>query len=138
MTLSRQTVTWIGLAACALTAVALAVANFVATEPDSNGGGVEYAVTLGVSLVLALALFGWIVPRTTYPARAGLIVGLLAALSLAVFWSGLPYILGPAAIVLGLLGRARTETRTSGAVAVALGTVTTVAALAAVVLDQTM
>ena len=88
-------------------------------------------------MVLA-ALFGWTIPRTERPARTGVIVGLLAVLSLAAFWSGLPYVLGPAAIVLGLKGRGRIERRTVATVAIALGSLATVAGLAAVVLDQTM
>lgn len=138
MTLSRQNITGIGLAAAALTTVALAVANFVGTEPGDNGGGGEYAVTLGGSLLLAFALFGWVIPRTDRPARAGLIVGLLAILSLAAFWSGLPYVLGPAAIALGLLGRARTESRTQATLAVVFGALATIAGLATIVLDQAM
>jgi hypothetical protein len=86
----------------------------------------------------ALALFGWVVPHTDRPARAGLIVGLLAILSLAAFWSGLPYVLGPGAIVLGLLGRARPQSRTQGTIAIVLGALATIAALAAIVLDQAM
>jgi hypothetical protein len=136
MTLSRQNIIAIGVAASALTAVALAAANFVGTS--DNGGGVEYAVTLGGSLLLGLALFGWVIPRTDRPARAGLIVGLLAILSLAAFWSGLPYVLGPAAIVLGLLGRAGPQSQEQGTTAIVLGTLATIAALAAIVLDQAM
>lgn len=138
MTLSRLNITGIGLAAAALTTVALAVANFVGTQPGDNGGGGEYAVTLGGSLLLAFALFGWVIPRTDRPARAGLIVGLLAILSLAAFWSGLPYVLGPAAIALGLLGRARTESRTQATLAVVFGALATIAGLATIVLDQAM
>ncbi len=136
MTLSRQNITGIGVAAAALSAIALAAANFVGT--GDNGGGVEYAVTLGGSLLLALALFGWVIPRTDRPARTGLIVGLLAMLSLAAFWSGLPYVLGPAAIVLGLLGRTTSKSGAQGTIAVVLGVVATIAGLAAIVLDQTM
>jgi hypothetical protein len=136
MILSRQNITGIGLAAAALTAVALAAANFIGTS--DNGGVPEYALTLGGSLLLAVVLFGWVIPRSDRPARAGLIVSLLAILSLAAFWSGLPYVLGPAAIVLGLLGRARPESRKQGTIAVGLGALATIAALAAVVLDQTM
>jgi len=136
MTLSRQDITGIGVAAAALSAIALAAANFVGT--GDNGGGAEYAVTLGGSLLLALALFGWVIPRTDRPARTGLIVGLLAMLSLAAFWSGLPYVLGPAAIVLGLLGRTASKTGAQGTIAVVLGVVATIAGLAAIVLDQTM
>ena len=74
----------------------------------------------------------------TRPARTGLIVGLLAMLSLAAFWSGLPYVLGPAAIVLGLLGRTTSKSGAQGTIAVVLGVVATIAGLAAIVLDQTM
>jgi len=136
MTLSRQNITGIGVAAAALSAIALAAANFVGT--GDNGGGAEYAVTLGGSLLLTLALFGWVIPRTDRPARTGLIVGLLAMLSLAAFWSGLPYVLGPAAIVLGLLGRTTSKSGAQGTIAVVLGVVATIAGLAAIVLDQTM
>jgi len=136
MTLSRQNITGIGVAAAALSAIALAAANFVGT--GDNGGGAEYAVTLGGSLLLALALFGWVIPRTDRPARTGLIVGLLAMLSLAAFWSGLPYVLGLAAIVLGLLGRTTSKSGAQGTIAVVLGVVATIAGLAAIVLDQTM
>jgi hypothetical protein len=123
-----------GVAAAALTAALLAVANFAGST--EYGGGGEYAVTLGGSLVLAAALFGLATPRLDRPARAGLIAGGLAVLSVAVFWSGLPYVLGPAAVVLGLLGRAREEGRTAGGVAVALGTLATVGGIAALVADQ--
>jgi hypothetical protein len=135
MILSRQTITGVGIAAAALTAAVLAVANFVGTEPGEQGGAAEYALTLGFSLVIAIALFGWVIPRSERPGRAGLVVGLLAALSIAAYWSGLPYVLGPAAVALGLLGRARDET-TTGTVAVALGSLATLAAVAAVVADQ--
>jgi hypothetical protein len=138
MTLSRQQIMVSGGGAAALTAAALAAANFISTDSSEHGGGIEYAVTLGGSIVVALVLFGWLIPKTTRPARAGLVTGLIAVLSLAAFWSGLPYVLGPAAVVLGMLGRARPGGRTQGTVAVALGALATIAALAAVVLDQTL
>jgi hypothetical protein len=137
MTLSRQAVNAVGLAAAALTALTLAVANFVSTEGGENGGVGPYAVTLGISLAVAVALFGFVIPRLDRPGRAGLAVGILAALSIAAFWSGLPYVLGPAAVVLGLLGRARSE-RGVGAAAIALGALATLAAIAAVVADQAL
>ena len=138
MTLSRQNITGIGLAASVLTAVALAAANFISTESTSNGGAPEYAITLGLSLLVALGLFGWAIPRTARPAQTGLVVGVIAVLSMAVFWSGLPYVLGPAAVVLGLLGRARPGSRTPATIAIALGVLATAGAIAAVLLDQTL
>jgi len=135
MTLSRQHVFGVGIAAAVLTAIALAGANFVGST-DENGGVVPYAGTLALSVVVALVLFGWAIPRIERPARAGLVVGLVALLSLAAYWSGLPYVLGPAAIVLGLLGRARHDSRTAGTIAVVLGALATVGGIAAVLGDQ--
>lgn len=136
MTLSRQHVVLAGFAAAALTAVALAAANFI--SEGENGGPGPYAITLGLSLAIAAVLFGWAIPRSERPARAGLIAGALGLLSLPVFWSGLPYVLGPAAVVYGLLGRARTDTRASGTVAVVLGALTTLGGIAVIIGDQAL
>jgi hypothetical protein len=138
MTLSRQQIMVSGFVAAALTAVALGAANFLSTETSENGGGIEYAVTLGGSIVLALVLFGWLIPRTERPGRAGLVTGVIGVLSLAAFWSGAPYVLGPAAVVLGLVARSRESERGQGAAAAVLGALVTVAAIAAVVVDQTL
>jgi hypothetical protein len=138
MTLSRQQIMVSGLVAAALTAFALAAANFLGTGTNENGGGIEYAVTLGASIAVALIVFGWLIPRTARPGRAGLVTGLIGVLSLAAFWTGLPYVLGPAAIVFGLLGRARAGERGQATVAVVLGALVTAAAIAAVVVDQVL
>ena len=135
MTLSRQTILGSGIAAAILTAVALAAANFSGDAGD-NGGGPEYVITLAVSLLVAIGLFGWVIPRTARPARTGLVVGVLALLSVAAFWTGLPYVLGPAAVVLGQLGRVRSETRVPATIAIALGMLATVGGIAALVADQ--
>ena len=135
MTLSRQTIAGTGVAAAILTAAALAAANFIG-DPGSNGGGPEYAATLAVSLLVAIGLFGWAIPRTARPAHTGLVVGTIAVLSVAVFWTGLPYVLGPAAVILGQLGRARSETRVPATIAVVLGALATAGAIAALVADQ--
>lgn len=136
MILSRQHVVGAGLFSAALTAAALAAANF-AGDGGENGGAGPYAVTLAASLAVAAALFGWAIPRTERPARAGLVAAVFAVLSLPVFWSGLPYVLGPAAVVYGLLGRARTDGRGAATAAVALGALATVAAVAGLVWDAT-
>ena len=135
MTLSRQTIVGLGIVAAILTAAALAAANFIG-DAGENGGGPEYVVTLAVSLLVAVGLFGWVIPRTTRPAKVGLVVGVIALLSIAAYWTGLPYVLGPAAIVLGQLGRARPETRTPATIAVVLGALATAGGIAAVIGDQ--
>jgi hypothetical protein len=131
---SRQNLLGTGLAAGALTALALAAANFAGD--GENGGTGPYAVTVIASLALAGLLFDWAIPRIERPARAGLVTGVIGALAIAVYWTGLPFVLGPAAIVLGLLGRARADGKGAGTAAVVLGTLTTVGAIAAVLGDQ--
>ena len=82
---------------------ALAVANFV--SEGENGGGGAFAVTAVIALGVAAVLFGRVIPNARESARAGrtaLILAALAVLTLVVFWSGLPQVLAPAAIVLGL------------------------------------
>jgi hypothetical protein len=133
LTVTRQTVTAAGLAAAVLAAAALAGANFV--SEGENGGAGPYAVTLGISLALAAGMFGWAIPRSSRPGRDGLVAAAFALLSLPVYWTGLPYVLGPAALVLGLIGRARPQGRGVATTAAVLGALATVAAIAAVVAD---
>ncbi len=134
MTLTRQNILGTGFAAAVLTAVALAVANFVGD--GENGGAGPYAITLVASLLVAAGLFGWAIPRIERPARMGLIVGVLGLLSIAAYWTGLPYVLGPAAIVFGLLARSRADEKNSGTAAFGLGLLATVGGIAAVIGDQ--
>lgn len=134
MILSRQNQFAAGAATAVLTAVALSAANF--TGDGENGGTGPYAVTLVASLAVAAILFGWAIPRIERPALAGLVAGVLGVLSIAVYWSGIPFVLGPAALVLGLLGRARPHGRGAAIGAVILGTLATVGAIAAVIVDQ--
>jgi hypothetical protein len=136
MTLTRQNVFAIGVAAAALAALALAGANFIGT--DEHGGVGPYVLTLAVSVAIAAALFGWAIPRIEQPGRSGLVVAVFALLSLPVFWLGLPYVLGPAAIALGLLGRARSGGTGAATAALVLGVLATIAAVTAVVLDQAL
>lgn len=133
MTPSRQHVLGTGFFSAALTAIALAAANFAGD--GENGGAGPYAVTLAVSLLIAAGLFGWAIPRTERPARAGLVAAAFALLSVPVFWSGLPYVLGPAAIVYGLLGRARADGGGAATAAVVLGALATVLAAGGIVWD---
>jgi hypothetical protein len=85
---------------------------------------------------VAIGVFGWVIPRTTRPATVGLVVGVIALLSIAAYWTGLPYVLGPAAIVLGQLGRAKSAARMPATIAVVLGALATVGGIAALVADQ--
>jgi hypothetical protein len=113
----------IGTLAVLLTAGALAFANFVA-EGDHGGPG-PYAVTLGGCLLVALLLFGRVVPRASDPAKAGAWIAALAVVTLPVFWSGLPIVLGCAAIAAGVRSATTTGTMVAAVGALA-ATATTV------------
>ena len=73
-------------------AAALAVANFAGS--GDNGGAGPYVFGVALVAVLALVLFGRVLPAASNPARAGWILAGLALASCAVFWSGLPFVLG--------------------------------------------
>jgi CBS domain containing-hemolysin-like protein len=73
------------------------------SSDDGNGGTGPAIVCAAVSVVAGLVVFGRIVPRSRSgrgPARAALYMSIAAFVSVAAFWSGLPFVLAPAALVL--------------------------------------
>ena len=101
--LPRSLATFVAVAGVALAAGLAAWGTF--SENDHEKG--EYLVVLGIIGVAALVVFGWIVPRALRNQSggvAGLVLGVLAVLTIAAFWSGLPPVLAAGAIVLGLAG----------------------------------
>ncbi len=85
--------------AVVVAAAALAVANFGAD--GGSGGAGAYLFGVGLVAVLALLLFGRVLPDVAATARAGWILAGLALASCVVFWSGLPFVLGFAAAYCG-------------------------------------
>ena len=72
--------------------------------------------------MIAAVLFGRVLPGVADPARAGWILAALGLVSLVVFWSGLPFVLGMGAVYSGLrAGRAGPVA--AGALVIALGLV---------------
>jgi hypothetical protein len=77
------------------------------TFGDGGGKASDYLIVLGIIGVAAFVVFGWIVPKGLRKASAGitaLVLAVLAVLTVAAFWSGLPPVLASGAIVLGLAG----------------------------------
>jgi hypothetical protein len=102
--LSRETA--IGLFACALAVAAMAVDHLIPGDP------IAFLVTSALALALAALLFGRLIPRTkaspdssTVAGRRGIVVSLLATLSIPTLFVGFPFVLGAAGVALGLLGR---------------------------------
>src|SRR4051794_37089408 len=107
------------------------------------GGDDEIVGWIIVSVVGTLIAAGMLlrfVPATeaesdgNAPARRALVVGVAALVTCAVFWTGLPIVLGIPALVLAAEGRARAETYGQGGEATAGAVLGGFAALATTIL----
>lgn len=99
-TINRIQNEWLAAAlALIITAGALAFANFGGS--GENGGVGPYVVCVGASAILAAVLFGRVLPSADDPARAGWILAAFALVTCVVFWTGLPFVLGMAAVYCG-------------------------------------
>ena len=86
-------------------------------------------IASAIAIAVAVVLFWVIVPRITRPGLGGLILGILAVVSIAVFWLGLPSPLAAAAAFLGLAARESGSEAGKGTVALALAALAVVAAV---------
>jgi len=98
---------------------ALAVASF--SGNGDNGGPAPYAITVAGCAIVAAVLFAHVLPGAAYPDRTSWILAALALITCVVFWTGLPIVLGMAAVYSGLradpprAGRARGRSRSCSA-----------------------
>jgi len=121
-TFDRTYVPW-GLAALLGAAVVIVVGN-TNIQPGENGGTGPLLISLLVCAVVAALLYGRLVPGSTNPTRTGLIFGILAVATLLAFWSGLPVVLGPAAVALSRRAGGSKSAKTAlvlGALATVIG-----------------
>lgn len=110
----------------ALTAMAFANFNI---DPGENGGPAEFAVTAVVVLLVAALVFGRVLRTTTSPGKVALWLLVAAVVTVPVFWSGLPVVLGAGALVAGLRAGGA-----GGAIAATLGAVLALACAALLIL----
>ena len=103
----------------AVTAAVITIALAFGYWINSGDGDKDYRGWIIVSVIaslIAAALLLRFVPATesesdgNAPARRGLVLGVLAFVTLAVFWTGLPIAIGVPALVLSAEGRARSGT----------------------------
>ena len=118
--------TGIAAASVALAIVLLAIGAYGGDEEDATR---YFLVASAIAIAVALVLFWGIIPRITRPGRGGLIFGILAVISLVVFWLGLPVPLAGAAAVLGLAARERGSETGKGTAALALAAISVVVAV---------
>jgi hypothetical protein len=88
-----------GLAAAAV--VILAGNTGVDHSAGEHGGLADAAVTAGVCLALAGLVFGVLLPRVHGGTRTQVVLAVASVLTLPVFWSGIPAVLGAAAAATG-------------------------------------
>ena len=112
----------VGAAALVLALAGVAYANFGAS--GDNGGAGPFAITAVALVLIAALVYGRILPATDSPAKVALWCAAIAVVTLVAFWSGLPMLLGVAAVVAGV----RADT-TAGTVAAAVGALAAVAGL---------
>lgn len=138
-TLRRAPRTTILAFGIALLVIATAFGYWLNVGHDDKKVGAWIIVCVIGSLVLAALLLRF-VPATeaefdgNAPARRALVVGLAALITLVVFWTGLPIILGIPALVLAAEGRARAATHGQAPEATAGAVLAGFAVIAAVVL----
>lgn len=122
-----------GLFALVSVAVAAGLAAWGTWGDDADHSLGEYLAVLAIIAVSATIVFGLVVPRW-HGKRAALLVGVLAVVSVVAFWSGLPVVLGAAAILLGL--RLRDTEQSAGSVALALGCLAIAGTVIVYILDM--
>ena len=111
-----------GALALVLAIAGVAYAN-LATEGE-NGGTGPFIITAVVLLLLAALVFGRVVPNAA-DAKPAIWLAAIAAVSCVVFWTGLPMLLGVAAVAAGARAQSTVGTVAAvvGALAAAVGTV---------------
>jgi hypothetical protein len=95
---------------------------------DDDHATRQYLIVGLVILVAAALIFGVVVPRIDSLGRGALIMGIIAVLSIVVFWLGLPPIFAGAAAILGLDALAEEKEPQLAKVGLALAGLTVVAA----------
>ena len=104
----------------------------VAWLPGSTGDVIGMIIAILIDLAVMAALILWLVPRerlaSARASRSALILGIVSILVGLVFWTGLPFGLGAAAIALGLSQRAADgQGRGKATAGAVLGTIAVVA-----------
>ena len=113
------------LGSVAVSAVLTLIGTFSGDEDEEWW---TWLVVAAIFVAAAAVLFGLVVPRVADVGLWALILAILGAVSIVVFWTGLPAVFAGAAALLGLDARGRGTRRGLATAALALAAVTVVAA----------
>ncbi len=86
---------------------------YLTTSDDPRDRSADDWIALGILVVVLAVIWRFVVvgplqrAEGNTPAKVGLIIGILGVLGNGLFWSGLPFVLGAGALVLGIEGRKR-------------------------------
>ena len=106
----------------------LAIALLAVGAYSGSGDDTGYFLVASLIAIVTAAVLYWIVlPRITRVGRGALIIGVLAVVSIPVFWLGFPTVLGGAAIALGLPAREQVAEAGKATAGLALGALAIVA-----------
>jgi hypothetical protein len=129
----------VGLVALLVAVGAMAIDHLVGTERTDDDGLVDpamFAISVVLSLAVAVVLFGWLVPRELAKgperaARSGLVCSIASVVpGVAFLWVGFPFVMAGAGMALGLEGRRGRRRIESGAAVVIGGLVLVLGAIA--------
>lgn len=126
--------------AVALSSVLAAIGTFwdLTDNESGEGGSVgEYLTVVGIIVVVTTIVFGLVARNAERgnPGRRALVLGVLAAASIVVFWAGLPTVLAAGAAACALTER--DQSRSFSTASVAALSLAAIATAAAVVLAIT-
>ena len=98
----------VGIASIVLTAIVLVFSTLIATQPGQEDNFGKFLFLLLLCLAVAVVVFEWLIPKAIredrQPARMGMALSGVAAVTVLLFWTGLPFVLAPAGAVLGRAG----------------------------------
>lgn len=138
--LRKQSRTTLAAATAVLIFVALLFAYVLDVTNNEEGDIRGWLIVSVVASVLAAALLMRFVPATesdpdpvNKPARRGLVLSVLSVITLAVFWTGLPFVFGVPGLVLAAEGQARAPQQGRGGEATAAAVLAVLAIVATIV-----
>jgi hypothetical protein len=107
----------------ALAVVLLAIGAYSGEDDDTG----YFVIACRIAIAVAFVLVWLILPRISRPGLGALIIGIVAVVTIAVFWLGLPTVIVAAAIALGLDARVNGKATGIATAGIALGAVAVVA-----------
>src|SRR5918996_1606744 len=114
------------VASLVVSAALTAIGTFAGDEDDAFW---TWLAVVAIAVVAVAVLFWFVVPRVESLGLAALVLAVIGAATIVVFWSGLPVPFAGAAALLGLTARDRRLGAGLGTIALAIAALTVAAAV---------